>query len=452
MFIELHIIQNFPPSCLNRDDTNTPKDCEFGGVRRARVSSQSFKRAIRWHPIFAKTTGQPVSPRTRELAEEVAKRLQKIQKRDETRVVEIANALVETYAGGMDDKGKTEVLLFNGDNEINAMAQAIHTNWDALNGVVPHSDPQVEKLAKKIAGQLKDKDKNERKQVVAVFLEKMGTTAQTLEPDKATLAKWVEEINQQWETLKQQKAAAAGASILPNIASTLKQASKNAVAIDIALFGRMLADKSPDKINVDAACQVAHAISTHRVTMEMDYFTAVDDLKPEDETGAGHINFTEFNSACFYRYACLDTKQLLKNVSNLDVPEELAKRAVEAFLRASFDAVPTGKKTWSAHDVRPSFVFAIVRNQGDSWSLANAFEKAVPLNDSRGLVEPSVKQLDDYWGVLSRVYGENGIVAKAALLLTTPIELPNLGGALKDNREEWFKEINQAVAAHLKEN
>jgi CRISPR system Cascade subunit CasC len=263
----------------------------------------------------------------------------------------------------------------------------------------------------------------------------------TTKADKATLAKWVTEINQQWEELVRQKPA-AGTKSLPKIAAQLKQASRNSVALDIALFGRMLADKSPDKINVDAACQVAHAISTHRITMEMDYFTAVDDLKPDDETGAGHINFTEFNSACFYRYACLDTRQLLLNVKNLDNRRELALRAIEAFLRASFDAVPSGKKTWSAHYVRPSFV----------WSLVNAFERAVPLNQSSGLVEPSIRQLDDLWGVLSRVYGENGIVSKAGLLLTMPMELPNLGKALKDTREEWFAEINQVVAAHLEEN
>lgn len=71
MFIELHMIQNFVPSNLNRDDTGSPKDCEFGGHRRARISSQCLKRSIRTHPIFAETTKVATSKRTHYLSGEI---------------------------------------------------------------------------------------------------------------------------------------------------------------------------------------------------------------------------------------------------------------------------------------------------------------------------------------------------------------------------------------------
>ncbi len=75
MFVELHIIQNFAPSCLNRDDTNAPKDCIFGGFRRARISSQCIKRAIRTHCLFEETIGEAIGMRTRQLIEKLVERL-----------------------------------------------------------------------------------------------------------------------------------------------------------------------------------------------------------------------------------------------------------------------------------------------------------------------------------------------------------------------------------------
>src|ERR1700726_3904869 len=76
MFIEIHAIQNFAPSNLNRDDTGSPKDCEFGGHRRARVSSQCLKRAVR--EAFRRDQLLPkdrLARRTKRFVEEAVKRL-----------------------------------------------------------------------------------------------------------------------------------------------------------------------------------------------------------------------------------------------------------------------------------------------------------------------------------------------------------------------------------------
>lgn len=100
-------------------------------------------------------------------------------------------------------------------------------------------------------------------------------------------------------------------------------------AVDIALFGRMLADLPV--ANQNAACQVAHAISTHRVEREFDYFTAVDDRSGDDETGVGMIGQVEFNSATFYRYAVLDLNKLHENLQG---DGDLVLCAVETFAKA----------------------------------------------------------------------------------------------------------------------
>ena len=80
-------------------------------------------------------------------------------------------------------------------------------------------------------------------------------------------------------------------------------------AADIALFGRMVADDKA--MNVDASCQVAHSISTHPLDTEVDYFTAVDDLKEtDDDAGAAMIDQVELNGSCHYRYLNIDIASL----------------------------------------------------------------------------------------------------------------------------------------------
>nr|WP_240030536.1 type I-E CRISPR-associated protein Cas7/Cse4/CasC [Thermus scotoductus] len=80
--------------------------------------------------------------------------------------------------------------------------------------------------------------------------------------------------------------------------------------MDLALFGRMLADRP--ELGVDAAAQVAHALSTHKVDREFDFYTAVDDLNPKEETGAGMMGDVEFYSATLYRYALVDLEKFPK--------------------------------------------------------------------------------------------------------------------------------------------
>lgn len=368
MFVELHMIQNFAPSNLNRDDTNNPKDCEFGGVRRARISSQCIKRAIRTSPVFEETTKVGIGTRTKRLLQRLRQRLVEASKSEEE-ATEVLTEFVPAYASQLDKRDeevkKTAVLLYIGDEEMDRIAETLLESWEEL------SD---EKAVKKLARQL------------------------------------------------------------------VKAHEGHTSAPDIALFGRMLAEKPT--LNLDAACQVAHAISTHPVTMEMDFYTAVDDLAPGEETGAGMMGFTGFNSACFYRYARIDWKQL---VENLNGDTDLGRRTVEGFLRAAIASVPTGKQNAFAAHNPPDFLLAVVREDGMGWSLTNAFEQPVRAGRSSGLVAPSVEALDAYWGRLAQVYGTDTLVSVAALPLNPDLSLTHLADDEVEDQEAWIAAVTSVL-------
>jgi CRISPR system Cascade subunit CasC len=307
MFIEVHLIQNFAPSNLNRDDTGNPKDTEFGGVRRARISSQCIKRSIRLQPVFKEKTMVELADRTKWITRLLVKPLTEAGK-PENQAWEIAEAFANALGIGTEkdrksQQPKTKVLLYLSKEEIGIILQKLLIDWD---GIVA--------------------------------------------------------------SLKNGKSP-----VLDNFVKEFVKTRKNRTsAPDVALFGRMLAENPG--LNIDAACQVAHAISTHRVSMDMDYFTAVDDLSTDEETGASMISVTGFNSACFYRYARIDWGQL---VANLGGDKSLAKKTVEGFLYATLRAVPTGKQTSFAAQNPPDFVLGVTRKDGESWSLAIAFEKPI---------------------------------------------------------------------------
>ena len=343
MFLELHLLQNFAPSNLNRDDTGAPKDCEFGGYRRARISSQCLKRAIRksfrTDDLIASDN---LGKRTKRIVDEVTGRL-RARGRDEAE----AQTVVENALSGVElkiaEERKTQYLLFIAESEIAALTDVCHEHWDALRGVTP-GDANAKKGKK-----------------------------------------------------------AAKAAVPSDVRGAVENLLNGGKAADLALFGRMLADL-PGK-NIDAACQVAHALSTNKVTIEFDYYTAVDDIKPEDTAGADMIGTVEFNSACFYRYANIDLEQLAKN---LDRDEALTRNTIEAFIRASVTAIPSGKQNSMAAQNPPSFIMAVVRERG-LWSLANSFLNPARADATGDLMRKSIDQLDKYWGGLTRIYGTNGI-------------------------------------------
>ena len=337
LFVEFHLIQNFAPSNLNRDDTGAPKDALFGGHRRARVSSQCFKRAIRLSARdHAAIPPEFQGVRTKKLLQMIEQRLATMGRSEAQSRIEAA-----LNAAGLKLKdGKTEYLLFLGMKEIDGFAQLVNEHWDEL---VATAAASGEKKSKK----------------------------------------------------------EAKASAPADVAKKARALLDGGKAVDVALFGRMLADMP--EVNQDAACQVAHAISTHRVEREFDYFTAVDDKGGSDETGAGMIGQVEFNSATLYRYAVVDAHKLL---SNLQGDNELTLSALEAFTQAMVRAIPTGKQnTFAAHNL-PSFVGVCLRH-GGPLNLANAFEKPVSPRADKSLTSQSVQALADHESKLAAVYADS---------------------------------------------
>jgi CRISPR system Cascade subunit CasC len=384
MFIELHIIQNFAPSNLNRSDTGSPKDCEFGGVRRAHISSQCLKRAIRRDSNFVKVLTGKGSVRTRRLILEIAERVS-----DQTPAPEKTIKLVSDVfgEGGLErpkvkrgeeaEKDNTKLIMFMNQQAIDEIAKHFKDNWT----------------------ELESKNKEMKETTIA----KLG-------------------------------------EILVN----------SVKSPDIAMFGRMVEIEGGKpfgklQLGMDAACQVAHAISTHKSGVEFDFYTAVDDLLPHGGTGAGMMGTIEFNSACFYRYANVNLEELKKNLGG---NENLTVDTLEAFIRASVEAVPTGKQTSMAAQNPPSLIFAVVRKSG-LWSLANAFVKPVRPKGDSDPVEESVKRLDAYWGQLTTAYGSGQIKDKCYVHLAGS-ELEKLNGSRVGNLDELVKRVRNAVESESK--
>ncbi len=170
---------------------------------------------------------------------------------------------------------------------------------------------------------------------------------------------------------------------------------------DIALFGRMLA--SSPAFNVEAACQVAHAISVHPVVIEDDYFTAVDDLNNGmEDMGAAHIGETRFAAGLFYSYICINRELLIQN---LDGNEELANKAIRALTEAAAKVAPEGKQNSFASRAYASYVLA---EKGDQQprSLSVAYLKPINHRENNDFIGDAIDALVKQKDSFDRVYGK----------------------------------------------
>ena len=421
--IEIHVLQNFAPSNLNRDDTGAPKDAFFGGTRRGRVSSQCNKRAVRQYFDEKVREGvfnaDELAVRTKRLFNELRKHLIKMG-RPETDVAEkVEQAITAT---GLGLKGeKTKYLLFLAEPEIAGLARLVHTKWDEIGD----RDARILAIANHLRSALSGSE--EKLKAVLHFLKLEGNKPTIKEEgivaiegglDEITelVMKRVDEIqplptDENGKLIKRKKNELGdwekeidvilkeGKKGVSPLGRALCQVLDGGKAVDMALFGRMLTD-IPEK-NQHAACQVAHAISTHAVEREFDFYTAVDDLKPEDTAGADMMGTVEFNSACYYRYAVVDWGKL---VANLQGDADLATRGLRVFLQAFVLAEPTGKQNSFAAHNPPEFVAVSVCHDAAPRNLANAFETAIRAKPGESLTRKSAEALVGKAGVLSKAY------------------------------------------------
>ncbi|WP_030144820.1 type I-E CRISPR-associated protein Cas7/Cse4/CasC [Spirillospora albida] len=347
--IDLHVLQNVPPSNLNRDDTGTPKTAVYGGVRRARVSSQAWKRATRktFHDLLDPSE---LGVRTKRVAELLAVRIHDL---DES--IEQAEA------------------------------------WELAAETVQNATNSKIEVPKRRAG----KDKGEQQPAAAPEAKYlMFLSARQLDG----LAELAVEGRTDIKSFFKDKENKARAKAIANARHS----------VDIALFGRMVADGAD--INVDAATQVAHAISVHQVENESDYYTAVDDHKEreDDDLGAGMIGTVEFNSATLYRYAALDVDLLRANLGKGlrdDEPvTEPVRRAVEAFVQGFITSMPTGKVNTFGNHTLPDAVVVKVRSSRPI-SFVSAFEEPCKAVAGGGHLQEASERLARYVPEIEAAYG-----------------------------------------------
>ncbi|MET9512771.1 type I-E CRISPR-associated protein Cas7/Cse4/CasC [Streptomyces flavidovirens] len=340
-FLDIHILQNVPPSNINRDQDGSPKTAVFGGAKRARVSSQAWKRATRTAFEADGTLAGEDAVRTRQLpqmiADQLAERVPALADKADAIGMAAAFAMFKVAAKKpkkksaadepVEERPVTEYLLFLGRTQINNVVDTLAAQATAL------ADAKTDQELADIVGALGLKD--------------------------------------------------LGVSAHPG---------------SVALFGRMVAN-SPDT-GVDAGCQVAHAISTHEAITEFDYFTAVDDMQQDDNKGAGMIGSLEFNSATLYRYATLDLRTLH---TNLDNNHESTLKSALGFIRAFSSSMPTGKANTFAHHTRPEVIILSLREDRPV-SHVDAFERPIArtgdgyLAASATTLFAHIAGADEQWG------------------------------------------------------
>lgn len=452
--IEIHLIQNFAPSNLNRDDTGQPKSAIFGGFRRARVSSQCGKRAARdwWREHGTVTVGDRTKKLQQLISDELAQDSEFMQKvADQELRAAGVSVFVDAYYAGEDKKKpkNTNVLIFIGPDEIEVCAQAIKELWDDNWDDKPTSTTK------------KGKQSTDTVDGIASIVKKLRAhhakkASHRNDSDSDATADQVGDEEPAEDTNAKKKAKKPKLTAIQEIKNRISAAH---VSADIALFGRMLAEQ-PER-NTDGACQVAHPISTHRVDMEMDFFTAVDDLNLAEEPGAGMMGIVGYNSACYYRYALVDRDQLARNLArkterkNGEWTQALEARdyqeadtVIKAFLEAMVYAIPTGKQNSFAAQNLPSFGLFVKRQGGVPVSLANAFAVPVrPTKDDDDLIGLSVDALTRHWNALVEVYGSKSIQKTACFHVGQSSRLNGLCGESNQKSVSAEEAINAIMEA-----
>lgn len=301
LFVDVHVLQTVPPSCINRDDTGSPKTAVYGGVTRARVSSQSWKRAIR---LMFK--------------EELSKDKLGVRTKKTTLITMLAE----------------EIKALNSEIDATKAAQRL---FEAAG---------VKFKAKKEGSQKEESDAP-----FFISLSQIKALANLAIDVPATIA--------EKPTNEAKKKASDTLIHFPGV--------------DVALFGRMVAEEP--SLKTDACAQVAHSISTHKISNEYDYFTAVDELPQKDNAGAAFIGTVEFNSSTLYRYATVAVCELYKQLGNDTID------AVREFVNAFVYSMPTGKQNTFANRTLPFAVLVTLRTN-QPINLVGAFERPVPSSDN----------------------------------------------------------------------
>ena len=337
--VELHVLRAPPCASANRDDNNAPKSTEYGGVTRGRISSQALKRALKkilkeLFGIEMAKSGYDINGcRSRKVNSLIKESLTELLKEESVDQIE---ELVSKVHDGLFGKGKKGSKEKEGDKE-----GVLLYFWTSS------ETNEISELCKLIVDEYsKDNDKKTQKKT-----------------DKA-FEKAIEQVKKDYK-----------------VTSLLN-------SIDIAYFGRMVGNTP--QMDVEAACSKAHAITTHELSNEVDWFTSLDDLS--EDQGAGHIGSEEFVSACYYDGTVVDLGILGDNLSD-STPEQL-KQILRNVIKSTIHTWPTGKQHSFFSHVAPDYVMVRV-TEGVPLQFGNAFEEPVKAVN-KGFVKPSIERIEKH--------------------------------------------------------
>lgn len=356
-FIQLHILTSYPAANLNRDDLGAPKTMRLGEANRLRVSSQSLKRAWRTSDTFKAALGDGhLGTRTKELGRKVYCAL--------TQGTDLDAVWLDSDA--------TDTLPTLKEKQAVEIARAIGGVFGKLK-----AEPKT----------AKDADAAQKRADILESLE-IEQLAHVSREERDAVALLVESCR------------ASGKAPEKDSLGLLRQRVK---AADIAMFGRMLAASA--RYNVEAAVQVAHAVTVHRAVAEDDFFTAVDDLN-RDDAGAGHMGISEFGAGLYYLYVCIDRDLLTENLGG---DKALVQKALAALTTAACTVAPTGKQ---ASYASRAYAFFALAEKGDDTprNLSLAFLK--PVGEKHGeqdgdIGELAVARLRKTKAAMDAVYGQD---------------------------------------------
>ncbi len=307
-----------------------------------------------------------------------------------------------------DDMGRPKSAVYGGVHRLRLSSQSLKraarlspAMSEALKGNMGERTQRLgDELVSHLCAQgVEDKKAREIAEQVAEVFGKLDNAAKKYDPPRVRIRQlaFISPDERKAATELAQRAL-AGESLEADAKSRGKAILRTADgAVDLAMFGRMLAD-APE-FNREAAVQVSHAITTHRAEAEGDYYTAADDLKhPAEDMGAGFVGEAGFGSGMYYLYVCVDTERLVENLAG---DRELARRSLEAVTEAFATASPSGKRNSYSHHTRASYIRAEAGEQQPR-SLAAAFLKPVGGDD---LLGESICALRETAAAMDNAYG-----------------------------------------------
>lgn len=359
--INLHVLQSVPASLLNRDDNNSAKAITIGNVRRDRISSQSWKRAVRTSMRTTSIDGGVWANRTNRLPRQIIALLTDQHDHDADTADHAVGIVFKAMKLSRKDNGDTAAAIFAASTAAEELAQLIHDSFEAI------------------------------------------TSGDKLDP---TLVK------------------AAVATLDVN------------GAVDLALFGRMLAE-IPTK-RIDGAAGYSHPFGVTPTTVEPDFFTAVDDCAADGEAVSGNLGVTDLTAPLLYRHAYLDVDQLEHNLEGTD---HLVTPAIDAFIRHTTLAVPTAKARSAASHTRPDILVATIGEH--ALSAANAYTQPVLGEEA---VSESINRLTTQLDYDAKLVNHTTIILPLSTAAAEAVN--NTEATVVDTLDEFITAVNTTGANH----